>query len=157
MAWHSRVASREHAQASGMESGGAFARTDSPSRFLSLTLPPSPFLYLLLSPVLQRWNPRANGICGSKWPGRMKTSIIPYWPRETGNLPAPASESEIKDAFEMSQKNTAAASHPAPVTVGNIDFPGVGYKGALTVTWWKGSIHGSQSCLLRYLPFKTCV
>ena len=53
-----------------------------------------------LSPVI----PGGKGGFEPNEPANEETRNIPHWPRETGNLPAPASGSVIKAVFEMSQK-----------------------------------------------------
>lgn len=79
-------------------------RTDSTSVFFFFSTALVILSYLSLSLVLTRGIPKPKGYADHiSW--RMKTKNILHWPRETGNLPAPASGSEIKAVFERSQKH----------------------------------------------------
>lgn len=87
----------------------------------------------------------------SNWLANEETRNIPNWPRETGNLPAPASGSVIKAVFEMSQKMPLLSRILHLRVVGNINLPGVRNKKELTVILWKGLFthanHASTVCI----------
>lgn len=68
--------------------------------FLSSVSLLSPFHISLFHPFF-----RGGILKPKRHASEKKTRNIPHWPRETGNLPAPASGSEIKAVFEMSQKH----------------------------------------------------
>lgn len=71
------------------------------SHFIPL---PSPFHISPLHQLFADGIPKPKGLAGAKLADEGRQENVPYWPAETGNLPAPASGSEIKAVFEMSQK-----------------------------------------------------
>lgn len=109
------------------------------------------YFFFLLSPFHVTLVPWAKGILMSNWQANEETRNIPSWPRETGNLPAPASGSVIKAVFEMSQKMPLLSCILHLWVVGNINLPGVRNKKELTVILWKGLFthanHASTVCI----------
>lgn len=145
IAWHSQVASREHAQASGMEVfyKGIFTLSFSSSLIFSSC---HPFISVPFTHSAEVQSPSKRDI-KAKLAGIGKTRNIPHWPRATGNLPAPALGCEIKAVFEMSQKTLLLPHILHLWPFGNIDPPGVGDKKALTVTLSKRVYSHSQIML----------
>lgn len=120
-----------------------------PLLFLSFIFPP---VTIFISPRFTRSfeveSPSQKG-CAGQTSRRIKTRNIPYWPRETGNLPAPASGSEIKAVFEMSQK------HCCCLTSCTCDHwqrrpSWCRIQESTHCDSVKGPIHSSKSCLQRY-------
>lgn len=109
------------------------------------------YFFFLLSPFHMTHVPWAKGILMSNWLANEETRNIPCWPRETGNLPAPASGSVIKAVFEMSQKMPPLSRILHLRVVGNINLPSVRNKKELTVILWKGLFthanHASTVCI----------